>query len=145
MSNPFPLSKQDYADFVNDVGFYRLSTMPDWGTIFFWRNRYVLAFQKVDDTFALTDISGGIPTTRVASGVIPAEILVHNTPTTQTSTFGVFMFSLPSNFMDIAIEKAKAAAATGAEIIAPLVPALGITSLIIIGVLVFMYAPRPRS
>lgn len=144
MSNPFPLSASDQDAFINDVGVGTLYAMPDWGGIVVWRNRAILAYQKPNGDFALTDISGGIPDAGVPGGMIPATSLVKNMPTQQTSAFGVFVYSLPANFLQVAREDALATTTAIGETIQPLIPALSLTAILVVGVLIYMYAPRPR-
>jgi hypothetical protein len=142
--NPFPLSNDDRNQFINDVGFSALSSMPDWGSIFIWNNRVVLAFRDALGSYRLTDITMGIPNPNAPNGVLESSFLIANMPKTQTSSFGVFMYSLPQNFVDIAIEKAKAATQTIADIAQPLVFPTGIIVGIAVVVLYFVYGPHRR-
>jgi hypothetical protein len=107
MSDPFPLSAADARQFVGDAGADALSGLPSWGGIIRWHNRYVLVFPKYDGSFALTDISGGVPDARVPGGMIPITAFVAAVPTQQSSYWETFLYSLPSNFYDVAIERAK--------------------------------------
>lgn len=141
MSNPFPLSATDESAFVNDVGWEALGSLPDWGGIIVWRGRSVLVFPKTNGTYAFTDITDGIP---AGSTTIPVSLLIENVPKTQTSTFGVFLYSLPQNFYAVAVEKAKTLASDAGEVIQPLIPGLGLTAIIVIGILIYLYAPRTR-
>ncbi len=140
--NPFPLSDADRNQLINDVGYSALSSMPDWGSIFVWNNRVVLAFRDALGNYRLTDITMGIPVASAPNGVLESSYLIASMPKTQTSSFGVFMYSLPQNFMDIAIEKAKAAAQTVGEIVQPLVLPTGLIVGIAVVVLYFVYGPH---
>ncbi len=86
--NPFPLSDSDRSQFISDVGWDALSSIPSWGTIAQWQGRYVLVFQKTDGTYALTDISGGIPDGGVPGGVIPVSVLVDSMSKTGYGSVG---------------------------------------------------------
>jgi len=142
MTLPFPLSDADAQQFVNVVGYDNLNGLPQWGGIINWAGRYVLVYPKYDGTFAFTDITAGIPDSGVPSGVIPVSSLIANTPVTQTSTFGVFLYSLPSNFYNVAKEDAKKLFGDLADAAKPLLPTISLTAIIVIGVLVMMYIPR---
>ena len=143
---PFALSPSDANAFLNEVDTHgQLGRLPDWGGIVQWRGRFVLVFKKVDGSYALSDITGGIPDSSVPGGMIPVEALVANTPTTQIGQVEAFLYSLPSNFMDIAKERAIQIAQGAADIAEPLLPAFGIVAVLAIATLIFIYAPRPRS
>jgi len=149
--NPFALSSGDYSAFMNDIG-SSLYQLPSWGGIVQWRARYVLAFAKVDGTWALTDISGGIPAASAPGGVVPVEALLHDVPRVETPAWQVFFYSLPGNIYDVATERAAQLAAAaertgevignvGGSILGPLIPVAVIAAV----VLAVMYLPRSRS
>ena len=142
--NPFPLSDDDRNQMINDVGFSALGSMPDWGSIFIWRNRVVLAFRDALGSYRLTDITMGIPVPSAPGGVLDASILLQDMPKTQTSSFGVFMYSLPQNFIDIAVEKAKALSQTVGDIVQPLVLPIGTIIGVAVVVLYFVYGPHRK-
>jgi hypothetical protein len=117
MNDPFPVSTSDVNKITEAIGANALYSIPQWGTIIDWYGRTILIFPKVDGTFAFTDISGGIPNINAPGGYIPAEFLKSNTPTVQTASWLVGMYSLPQNFLDVAIERFKQAIAAGKYIV----------------------------
>lgn len=143
--NPFPLSTSDREAFMSSLNWGTLYSLPQWGGIFEWQNRYILVFPKPNGDYALTDVSGGIPDSSVPGGMIPIASVIKNIPKTQTSSLAVFFYSLPSNFMAVAKEDAIAVASGAGEILSPLLPAFSLTAIIVLGVLAFIYLPRPRS
>lgn len=136
---PFPLSEADRQQFIPDVGISYLWALPSWGGIAQWHGRYILVYLRPDGVYALTDISGGIPDSGAPGGVIPVEAIIHNMPTTQTSSVGVFLYSLPANF----IESAKEFLRGAHDVIAPVIPDLSLIALLGIIGLIVIYAPRP--
>jgi hypothetical protein len=143
--NPFPLSASDYSQFMNEAG-PALSGLPSWGGIIEWHNRYVLAFYDAVGNWRLTDISGGVPTSR---GTVPISALLSDIPRTETPAWEVFLYTLPGNFLDVATERAGQIAAAGGSVvdaaIKPLLPDLMPLAVIAVAVLAFMYLPRAKS
>lgn len=143
--NPFPLSIGDYQAFVSEVGIDTIYALPQWGGIFNWHGRYILAYVKPAGDFALTDITGGIPDSSVPGGMIPVDSLIRNMPATQTSSLGVFLYSIPANFLQVAKEDAIATAgAIGGAIVDSFPVTLPI--LFVVGALLLLfYGPRPKG
>lgn len=133
---PFALSPDERNRFTNDVGQSTFRALPQWGGIIGWQGRFILAFQKPDFTWALTDVSDGIPS---GDTVIPIATVIGNVPKNQTSTWNVFWYSLPQNFLDVA--KESAAAAVQSVVLNPYTDILIIAA---IAVFALLYLPRPR-
>jgi hypothetical protein len=155
MRDPFPLSTSEFNQFVYDLG-NTLQWLPSWGGIYQWHNRYILAYVKPDYSVALTDISGGIPSTRVPGGMIPVSVLLENVPRVETTALEAFFYSLPSNFMaiaaermnqigDIAVDVVETAGEAAGAGLRPLMPALLPLAVIAGAAFLFMYAPRRKG
>lgn len=153
-----PLSNIEYATFMTEVQPDSLG-LPDWGGIVSWGGEFVLMFKMPSGEWALSDVTDGIPT---SSGVIMPMDYLRNVPGVQTSAIGVFLYSIPANFMATALEKAAEAGNLASSyvqwtaqqvgdaisaILKPISSALPLTPIIVgtIAVLAFLYLPHPRK
>lgn len=150
---PFPLSSADYDSFIQAVNPDVLG-LPDWGGIAQWNGRYVLMFKMPSGDWALSDVTGGIP---YGSTTISIADYVKNVPSYQPNASDVFIYSLPANFMAVALEDAAAASALAtktvnwtaeqvADAIAPIANAVSLGPIAIgaLVILALIYLPKPR-
>lgn len=136
--NPFPLSSSDADQLIGEIGASTLYSFPPWGGIVQWRGRYVLIFQKVDNSFAFSDITGGVP---YGSTMIPASALVASTPKTYVSPMITFWSSLPENFMQVAKEKLGGVI----DAVTPSLPTTAVLFGVGLVVLLLFYGPKRRA
>ncbi len=143
--NPFALSTADYNQFINEVG-GSIGNLPAWGAIVQWRGRYILVFWGADYTLHLTDISGGIPDSSAPGGMIPAASIVA-TSTSQDSLPGpvtAFIYSIPSNFMQVAREDAVSTAGVIGSGIVDSFPVTLPLLAVGLAVVLIMYGPKMK-
>lgn len=97
------LSNPEYAAFLQEVD---LNTMglPQWGGIVEWGGQFVMVYHAPAGDWQLTDVTDGIPS---GAGVVPIRDVVSTVPRNATSSWNVFWYSLPQNFLDVAGERAK--------------------------------------
>ena len=114
--NPVPVSGPDVQAILNQYQ-YKLSSAPPWGTLIVYNGRLILAYNKPDGTWVLTDISGGIPYVNAPNGCIPASVFVTTFSKGEyISPTEAFFMSLPSNFVDVALERYHQMIAAGETI-----------------------------
>ena len=96
------LSSLEYVTFMDEVMPDSLE-IPPWGSIVQWGGLYVLVFHLPSGEWALSDITQGIP---YGSTVIPVDTYLQNFNKQQIGATDAFWFSLPENFMQVALEGA---------------------------------------
>lgn len=140
MSNPRPLSDQEYVAFLNEVRPQDLP-LPQWGAIVEWDGRYILVFQRPDLNFELTDISGGVP---FGDRMVSVADLLPTMDLQYTSDPGIDWWALPSSFNAIVQAVATSAGAAAGGILAPTLSALTVPIIAIGIAALLIYVPRPR-
>jgi hypothetical protein len=99
-----PLSNIEWATFMTEVQPDNLG-LPAWGGIVNWGGEYVLCFKMPSGEWALSDVTDGIPS---QGQIIPITTYLQNIPSSQPSWAHVFVYSLPANMAQVALQDTAA-------------------------------------